>query len=109
MDIKNKKTFTNMSNNIGKTIKKIRTSRELSQEQMANNLNVSVNYISLIENNKRKPGMGFLKKFSVKYNIPLLLLAKEAIIPKAKTPKEKELQNKIVDFINDLEKLFLRT
>lgn len=97
-----------MTDGISKTIKDIRTARELSQEQMAKDLRVSINYISLIENNKKKPGMGFLKKFSAKYNIPLLLLAKEAIIPKAKTPKEKEVQNKVINLINDLEELFLQ-
>ncbi len=76
---------------------------------MASDLNVSVNYISLIENGKKKPGLGFLKKFSTKYHIPLLLLTKEIIIPKAKTQKEKELRNKVIKIINDLERAFLYT
>jgi transcriptional regulator with XRE-family HTH domain len=97
-----------MIKSISQIIRGIRTAHELSQEQMARDLRVSVNYISLIENNKKKPGMGFLKKFSALYNIPLLLLASEAVIPKAQTPKEKELQNKVINLINDLEKLFLQ-
>lgn len=97
-----------MSDSISKTIKEIRVSRGLPQERMAADLDVSVNYISLIENGKKKPGMPFLKKFSIRYNIPLLLLTKETIIPKAKTPKEREIRNKVVDFIADLEKLFLQ-
>lgn len=96
-----------MTNSTSKTIRDIRIARELSQEQMAKDLGVSVNYISLIENDKKKPGMVFLKKFSVKYNVPLLLLTKEVLIPKAKTPKERELRDKVIELIGDLEQAFL--
>ena len=98
-----------MSESVSKTIKEVRAARGLYQEQMAADLGVSVNYISLIENNRKKPGMSFLKKFSARYNVPLLLLAKEAIIPKAKTPKERELRGKVIELIGDLEEAFLRT
>lgn len=98
-----------MTDSTSKTIRDIRIARELSQEQMAKDLSVSVNYISLIENNKKKPGMGFLKKFSAKYNVPLLLLTKESIIPKAKTLKERELRSKVIELISDLEQAFLQT
>lgn len=52
--------------------------------------------------------MSFLKKFSAAYGIPLLLLAKDAIIPKARTPKEKEVRDKVIHLISDLETLFLK-
>lgn len=98
-----------MTDSTSKTIRDIRITRGLSQEQTAKDLSVSVNYISLIENNKKKPGMSFLKKFSAKYNVPLLLLTKEVIIPQAKTPKERELRSKVIELISDLEQAFLRT
>ncbi len=97
-----------MNETTSKTIKEVRMMKKLSQEQMAGNLNVSINYISLIENGKKKPGMPFLKKFSTKYNIPLMLLTKDSLIPKAKTPKERELRDKVVSLINDLEQAFLQ-
>ena len=97
-----------MSESISNIIKGIRTLRELSQQKMAKDLSVSVNYISLIENKKKKPGVIFLKKFSTRYHIPMLLLTKETIIPKAKTPKEKKIQKKVIGIINDLEKIFLQ-
>ncbi|MFA4873621.1 MAG: helix-turn-helix transcriptional regulator [Patescibacteria group bacterium] len=97
-----------MSETANKIIKDIRIIRKLSQEQMANALDVSVNYISLIENDKKKPGMPFLKTFSAKYNVPLLLLTRDTLIPKAKTSKERELRDKVVILINDMERVFLQ-
>lgn len=97
-----------MSDSVGKTIKEIRIAKDLSQKEMVKTLNISTNYLSLIENDKKTPGIHFLKKFSAHYNIPLLLLTKELIIPEAKTSKERELRNRIVNLLNDLEKEFLQ-
>lgn len=87
-------------------IRKTRNQKRLSQEKMAEDLDVTANYISLIENGKKKPGMPFLKSFSDKYNIPLVLLVKEDLIPKGKSKREKELRNKFSRMISDLERSF---
>lgn len=97
--------MTSASQNI---IKTIRLKRQLSQEEMAADLSVSANYISLIENFKKKPGMPFLKKVSVAYQIPLIILAQEYMIPKASTKKEAEMQKRVVNLIADLEQFFLK-
>ena len=94
---------------IANTIKKIRTEKELSQEDMARDLGVSSNYISLMENGRKKPGMSFLKKLSKKYSIPLILLTQEMIIPQATTKKEREIRDRVVSLINELEGLMLQS
>lgn len=97
-----------MQTNLSALVKKVRIAREMSQENVAKDLNVSVNYISLIENGKKKPGSVFLNKFSEAYDIPLLLLAKDTIVPKAKTPKERELRDKVLGLLGEFEKAFLK-
>ena len=87
------------------TIKKIREQKDLSQEEMATSLNVTANYISLIENNRKNPGIPFLKKVSITYNIPLLLLTRDLAVPKATTRREKEILDRVMDLMDDLEDL----
>lgn len=87
------------------TIKRIRVQKGLSQEEMAAALRVTANYISLIENDRKKPGMPFLKKVSTTYKIPFLLLARELAVPKATTRQEKEILERVMDLMDDLEGL----
>lgn len=87
------------------TIKKIRDQKDLSQEEMATSLNVTANYISLIENDRKNPGMPFLKKVSTTYKIPLLLLTRDLAVPKATTKREKEILDRVMDLMDDLEDL----
>lgn len=87
------------------TIREIRLKRGLSQEDMARDLDVSSNYISLIETDRKKPGMNFLRRISTQYKIPLILLAKDFLIPEGKTKKEKEIREKILELFNDLESI----
>ena len=89
-----------------RTIKTVRTKLRLSQEQMASDLGVSANYISLIENGKKKPGMNFLEKVADKYDIPLIVLAKSALVPAGKTQREREVRAKVIALISSLEKSF---
>lgn len=96
-----------MTTNISTLVKKVRTTRNLSQEDMAKKLRVSINYISLIENGKKAPGSAFLKKFSKEYGIPLLLLTRDTIVPQAKTPKERELRDKVLDLLSEFESAFI--
>lgn len=89
------------------TIKKIRVQKDLSQEEMATSLNVTANYISLIENDRKNPGMPFLRKVSTIYKIPLLLLTRGIAVPKATTKREKEMLDRVMDLMDDLEDLVL--
>lgn len=96
-----------MTTTISALVRKVRTTRGLSQDEMAKTLRVSVNYISLIENGKKNPGSPFLRKFSRAYGIPLLLLTRDTIVPQAKTPKERELRDKVLNLLSEFENAFI--
>ncbi len=56
---------------IGKTIKLLRQFAGLRQGELATMTDVSSNYISLVENQKREPSLKFLQKASEKLDIPI--------------------------------------
>lgn len=92
---------------IGNTIKKIRVKEGLSQEQIAKSLGVSANYISLIENGAKKPGMPLLKKISKQFDFPIVVLAKDILIPDGETKHDKIIRKKLNDIVNEFETLLL--
>ena len=92
---------------IGNTIKKIRTKKGLSQEQIARVLGISANYVSLVENGAKKPGMPLLKKISKKYDFPLVILAKDILIPSGKTRNEKMVRNRLNELVSEFEDILL--
>jgi transcriptional regulator with XRE-family HTH domain len=65
---------------LGNAIKLIRTARKIKQRELALLLNVSPNYLSMLEADRRLPSIGFLKKLASKLRIPsgLFLLWAEA-------------------------------
>jgi transcriptional regulator with XRE-family HTH domain len=56
---------------LGNSIKVIRTAREISQRDLARDLKISANYLSLIESDKREPSLSFLKKLAKALNVPM--------------------------------------
>lgn len=88
-------------------IKTIRANKKLSQEKMAADLGVSSNYISLIENGRKKPGRKFLESISDTYGVPLLLLSRESLVPEARNAKERELRSRFLGLMDELERDFL--
>ena len=59
---------------LGKAIKIARTRRGWKQGQLAEYLNVSANYISLLENDRRDPSWSFVCRLAGALNVPLPLL-----------------------------------
>lgn len=57
--------------NIGSTLRLLRTAANLKQGNLAEDLSVTQNYLSLVENGKKEPSLTFLKKFSKKLDVPL--------------------------------------
>ncbi len=57
--------------NIGKSIRIIREIAGIRQGELAKRIDVSSNYISLIENEKRKPSLKFLEKVATELNVPV--------------------------------------
>jgi transcriptional regulator with XRE-family HTH domain len=56
---------------IGSTLKLLRVASDLKQTSLAKDLNVTANYLSLVESGKKEPSLTFLKKFAHRLNVPL--------------------------------------
>jgi transcriptional regulator with XRE-family HTH domain len=65
---------------IGNAIKLIRTARGMRQRDLAGELRVSPNYLSMLEADRRLPSVGFLRKLASRLHVPagLFLLWTEA-------------------------------
>lgn len=59
---------------LGHAIKLIRTARNITQRQIAQQLDVSANYLSLIEGDKRDPSLAFLKRLAAALKVPVAML-----------------------------------
>jgi len=55
---------------IGNAIKLIRTARGMRQRDLAGELHVSPNYLSMLEADRRLPSIGFLRKLAAKLQVP---------------------------------------
>lgn len=64
----------NISESIGATIKLCRDRRGLSQKELAERAEVSVSYLSLIEQGKRTPNLEVLESIASGLDIPLNVL-----------------------------------
>lgn len=60
--------------NYGKAIKIIRSAKDINQKELARLTNLDPSYISLIENNKRKPTLNTLEKISEELAVPIPLI-----------------------------------
>jgi len=57
--------------NVGIGIKIVRIKKGLKQYEMAGQLGISQNYLSLLENNKASPSLELLSRIACEYNIPI--------------------------------------
>jgi transcriptional regulator with XRE-family HTH domain len=81
---------------LGNAIKLIRTARKIKQRELAMELNVSANYLSMLEADRRVPSLQFLKKLASRLQVPagLFLLWTEATkssLRKKETEQVREL------------------
>jgi transcriptional regulator with XRE-family HTH domain len=94
---------------IGNAIKLIRTARNVKQRELALKLNVSPNYLSMLEANRRVPSVAFLKKIAAKLRVPaglFLLWAEEntSTLNKKQTDQVRELLIRIqAIYLSDVE------
>jgi transcriptional regulator with XRE-family HTH domain len=58
----------------GNAIKLVRTARGLTQRDLATQLDISANYLSLIESDKRDPSLAFLKRLAAQLKVPVAML-----------------------------------
>lgn len=91
--------------NIGKGIKFIRTVSGLRQNELAHRLEISQNYLSLLENNKAEPSISLIKKISSMFGVPVsFLFWEENMFFENENPEIKDKYNKIKSLIHDLQK-----
>jgi len=60
--------------NLGKAIKSVRSQLGLTQQELALRSNISVSYLSLLEQNKRDPSFSTIEAIAAALNIPLSIL-----------------------------------
>jgi transcriptional regulator with XRE-family HTH domain len=65
---------------IGRGIKFVRVAAGLRQGEMAKRLNISQNYLSLLENNKAEPSLSLLRKISSEFHVPVSFLLMEGLV-----------------------------
>ncbi|QIB26281.1 helix-turn-helix domain-containing protein [Caloranaerobacter azorensis] len=89
---------------IGDIIKRLRKDNNLTQDELANKLNISRSTIGMIETNKREPSNELLVKIANFFNVSIDYLLgrtdirnpeKELTLEDELTPEEKELLKKI--------------
>jgi transcriptional regulator with XRE-family HTH domain len=66
-----------MALEIGTNIKTIRTAKKIRQKELADRLGITQNYLSMVENNVKKPSLALMEKLSNILNAPLHLLFSE--------------------------------
>ena len=94
---------------IGKTIKFLRIAKGLKQVELSERLEVSKNYISLIENDKREPSLSFLKELAKVLDVPVGMFFLEIDMSKKEvSPRERDLLMKMRDLMLQLEMLRLQ-
>ncbi len=79
--------------NTGHTLKMIRVAANLKQGALAKDLDVTPNYLSLLENGKKEPSLTFLKNFAKRMDVSLgyllWLALEEGNLPEEIAVKEK--------------------
>jgi XRE family transcriptional regulator, regulator of sulfur utilization len=86
---------------IGSTLKLLRTASSLKQNALANDLKVTANYLSLVENDRKEPSLTLLKKFSKRMNVPLGYLLWLAL-EEGKSPEERDLKGRMNNLLIQL-------
>lgn len=65
---------------IGQGIRFVRVAANLKQGEMAKILNVSQNYLSMLEHDKAEPSLSLLKKISDEFHVPMSFLLVEGTV-----------------------------
>jgi transcriptional regulator with XRE-family HTH domain len=91
---------------IGKGIKFVRVASGIRQGEMAKRLNISQNYLSLLENNKAEPSVALLRRISKTFGVPASFLFWEDAMPlEGETREVTEKYNRIRSLVHELQEL----
>jgi transcriptional regulator with XRE-family HTH domain len=64
---------------LGRTIKKLRIDKALSQEQLADAADITPSYLSLIENSRRDASIAVLRRIAKAFGVPAEVIIWDAI------------------------------
>jgi transcriptional regulator with XRE-family HTH domain len=90
---------------LGQAIKLVRTANGLRQKEIARKLNVTPNYVSLIESGNREPSISFLNRLAEVLGVPVGVFFLWQESPKEKKPINQ--LNKMRDLLVQLEAFHL--
>jgi transcriptional regulator with XRE-family HTH domain len=92
---------------LGNAIKLIRTAKGVKQLTLAKQLDVSPNYVSLVEKDRREPSVGFLRKVAKELGVPvgLFFLWQDTDDPVLKGRNMVELR----DLLTRIQAMYLRS
>ncbi len=94
---------------MGQYIKLARTNRGISQIKLADELNVSKTYISLLENNRKDASIELLKKMARLLDIPVVLLLWQKLdFPQARTKEEQAIKQQLEKIAVQAQELFAK-
>ena len=91
---------------VGRAAKFARVAAGIKQKDLADRMDVSPNYLSLVENNKREPSIAFLRNIASELTIPLglLFLDVDSDLSEA-SPEERALLLRIQDLIFQIQQI----
>jgi transcriptional regulator with XRE-family HTH domain len=93
---------------VGRSIKFARVAAGITQKDLADRLDVTPNYLSLVENNKREPSISFLRNLAHEIALPLGLLFLNAETDLVEvSPEERALLLRIQDLIYQIHQIRL--
>ncbi len=94
---------------VGRAIKFARIAAGIKQKDLALRLDVTPNYLSLVENDKREPSISFLRDLAAELAVPLglLLLNVESDLSEV-SPEERALRLRIQDLIFQIQQIKLQ-
>ncbi|MBU2493180.1 MAG: helix-turn-helix transcriptional regulator [Bacteroidetes bacterium] len=92
--------------NIGKVIKAIRSDKNIKQKELSESCNISVTYLSQIENNKKEPALSTLEGISKYLGIPLPIIFFMSLEDNDIPPHKKEFFKHLHPSLNGLIKEF---
>jgi transcriptional regulator with XRE-family HTH domain len=95
---------------VGRTVKFLRIAEGLRQKELADRLDVSPNYLSLVENDKREPSLSFLRDLAGEMGVPLGLLFLEIDNDLGEvSAEEKALLIRIKDLVFQIQQIRLQS
>jgi transcriptional regulator with XRE-family HTH domain len=90
---------------VGRAVRFARVAAGIKQKDLAGRLDISPNYLSLVENDKRDPSISFLRNLASEIGIPLGLLFHNFGDSSEASPEEKALLLRIQDLIFQLQQI----